>query len=54
MGTIDGLPQPSFMSQSTTAMWSEECFPKTKVLASNFGSYLGSRVFEIVRSLAYG
>ncbi len=54
MGTIEGLPQPSFMSQSTTAMWSEAYFPKVSVLASNLGSYLSWRVLEMVRSLVYG
>lgn len=51
-GTIDGLPQPCLMSQSTVSMWSLACLPKIKFFASNGGNYFGWLVFEMVRSLA--
>lgn len=51
-GTIDGLPQPSLISQSTVIIWSDACLPNIKFLVSNGGNYFGTLVLEMVKSLA--
>ncbi len=41
------------MFQSTESMWSVECLPKIKLLASKGGNYFGFVVLNIVRSFAW-
>ena len=48
-GLMEGAPQPSSFTQSTSSMWSDMLRPKTK--SSFFGRGLGEVVLVIVNFL---